>query len=86
MKAVITNGKGTIELAEIALPECNEYDCLVKMEVCLFCNSTDRHIIQGTFPFEIDYPNIVGHETIGIVESIGKKVPANRKGGAHVAR
>jgi len=56
------------------MPVIGDYDCLVKIKTCLFCNSTDRHIVDGTFDFGIQYPCILGHESIGQIVSVGKKV------------
>jgi len=80
MKAVITDGKGKVELKDVPMPECGDYDCLIKIEVCLFCNSTDRHIAEGTIPFEVPYPSILGHESVGVVESCGAKVKSYKPG------
>jgi threonine dehydrogenase-like Zn-dependent dehydrogenase len=74
MKAAITDGKGGVSLQEVPMPTVGPYDCLVKTEVCLFCNATDRHLVEGSFPFGQDYPAIMGHESVGVVESVGEKV------------
>lgn len=74
MKAAIVNGKGTITIEETAMPVLGDYDCLVKMEACIFCNSTDRHIVEGVFPFSVPYPSILGHESTGVVVRKGSKV------------
>ena len=50
MKAVITDGNGNVALQEVAPPERDDYDCLVKTEAFTFCNSTDGHLVNGTFP------------------------------------
>ncbi len=85
MKALITDGKGNVEVAEMPLPEIGAYDCLVKMEACVFCNSTDRHLVHGSFPFHCAYPAVLGHESIGIVTGTGQKVK-NFKVGDRVLR
>jgi len=74
MKALITDGQGHVEVRETPMPELGDYDSLVRMEGCLFCNSTDRHLVEGTFPGGAQYPAILGHETAGIVEKAGPKV------------
>lgn len=75
MKAAITDGKGNIELRQVDMPGLDEYDCLVKIEACAFCNGTDRHVVEGTFPpGPLKYPSILGHESVGVVQKIGKKV------------
>ena len=74
MRAAITDGKGRIEVCDVDLPERGDYDCLVRMEACAFCNSTDRHLMEGTVPFGGEYPAILGHESIGVIEDVGAKV------------
>lgn len=74
MKALITDGTGNIELRNIAVPSIGEYDCLVKIKSCLFCNTTDRHIVENSFNFGITYPAVLGHESIGVVVETGRKV------------
>lgn len=73
MKAAIVSGDGTIEVADIPLPERGEYDCLVRMEACALCNSTDRHLVDGTLPMKVDYPAVWGHESVGTVVELGPK-------------
>ncbi len=74
MKALIAPGDGSLRVENVAMPVIGEYDCLVKMKSCLFCNSTDRHIVDKTFNFGIPYPCVLGHESLGQVVSIGDKV------------
>ena len=74
MRAVVTEGTGGMELCDVPAPLWGDYDCLVRMEVCAFCNSTDRHIVEGTFPFDLAYPAILGHESVGVVEQTGARV------------
>ncbi|OGV50223.1 MAG: hypothetical protein A2017_00200 [Lentisphaerae bacterium GWF2_44_16] len=80
MKGAITNGKGDLQIREMPMPHTGDYDCLVRIEACVFCNSTDKHIINGTFPFGKDYPGILGHESVGIIEETGNKVRNYKKG------
>jgi threonine dehydrogenase-like Zn-dependent dehydrogenase len=74
MKALITDGKGGVELQDISIPAIGEYDCLVKIKSCLFCNTTDRHIVENSFDFGLKYPAVLGHESIGEVVKTGAKV------------
>jgi len=85
MKAVITNSQGVVELRDVALPERDEYDCLVKTEAFTFCNSTDSHLVNGTFPWEKRCLGILGHESVGTVLEVGRKV-RNLKIGQRVLR
>ena len=74
MKAIITDGRGGISVEETPMPEISEYDCLVKMKSCLFCSTTDRHIVENSFEFGLSYPAVLGHESIGTVIKSGSKV------------
>jgi len=74
MKAIIADGSGGISVEQIRMPEISEYDSLVKMKSCLFCSTTDRHIVEKSFDFGLSYPAVLGHESIGIVIETGSKV------------
>lgn len=80
MKALLTNGDGAVFVKDIQPPVIGDYDCLVKIKSCLFCNSTDRHIVEKSFNFGIPYPAVLGHESIGYVQETGKKVKNFKKG------
>ncbi|MCX5841228.1 MAG: alcohol dehydrogenase catalytic domain-containing protein, partial [Deltaproteobacteria bacterium] len=57
------------------MPEIQDYECLVKVRACGFCNGTDMKIIDdevSTTP--VEYPVILGHEGVGEVVQVGKKV------------
>lgn len=73
MKAIVTDGRG-VACREVPDPELSDYDSLVRMEVCLFCNTTDRRLATGAFSSGQQYPAILGHESVGVVERTGPKV------------
>ncbi len=85
MKALLTDNKGGLWLQDIARPVPGDYDCLVQMEACLFCHSTDRHIVSGTFMSSFHVPSILGHEGIGVIIETGPRV-RHRKVGDRVLR
>lgn len=74
MKAAIVEEPGKFSVKEIPKPEVGNYGVLCKMLYGATCTGTDTHIIDGTIPFHIDYPTILGHESIGRVIEVGKKV------------
>jgi threonine dehydrogenase-like Zn-dependent dehydrogenase len=74
MKALVTDGYKNLTVVDINKPVIGEYECLVKIEACAFCNSTDRHLVDGSFPFHHKYPAVLGHESVGSVVQIGNKV------------
>lgn len=78
MKAVVVKGPDQMEiLHDIPVPSIGDYEALVKIRACGYCNGTDTHIIEGTLTKEggmSDYPTILGHEGAGEVVAVGKKV------------
>ncbi len=66
-----------LDLVDIPKPEPHNYEVLIKTEISFICNATDRKLIEGHFPGlqgKQNYPLLLGHETAGIVESVGNKV------------
>ncbi len=80
MKAVVVESPGKLSLRNIKIPEVDDYSALVRMEIVAICNSTDRKIKNGSFPGDIVYPTTLGHEGIGTVIKIGKKVKSYKVG------
>jgi len=76
---------GEVSAQQVPMLKIGEYDALVKMVACAFCNGTDTHIIEGTFPFISPLPVILGHESVGQVVETGAKV-RNYKVGDYVFR
>jgi alcohol dehydrogenase len=82
MKALVYNGVGKIALEDRPKPEVlNPSDVVVKLTRTTICGS-DLHIIQGHVP-TVAPGRVIGHEGVGIVESVGKDVQ-NFKPGDHV--
>jgi threonine dehydrogenase-like Zn-dependent dehydrogenase len=69
-----------VELVEIPKPTPGPYDVVVKTEVSFLCNATDRKLIEGHFPGVEKYPLLLGHESVGMVDSVGKKVTSFKPG------
>lgn len=80
IKAAVVFESGKLEIVDLPMPEPNEYEVLCKLEWGVTCTATDSHIINGTIPFSIPYPAILGHESVGRVVSIGKKAANYRIG------
>lgn len=59
-------------------PVLGDYEALVKVHACGFCNGTDMQIITGTGGDLGNgvslYPTVLGHEGAGEVVAVGKKV------------
>ncbi len=75
MRAVGIMEVGKIQMVDIPIPEINEYECLVKMHACGFCNCTDTESVLNTHIHkDMPFPHIQGHEGVGEVVKKGNKV------------
>jgi threonine dehydrogenase-like Zn-dependent dehydrogenase len=63
-----------LEVVIIPEPTPGPYEAKIRTEAVCICNATDRKLIEGHFPGIEDYPLLLGHETVGIVEAVGEKV------------
>lgn len=63
-----------LELVDIPEPTPGPYEARIRTEAVCLCNATDRKLIEGHFPGVDKYPLLLGHETVGIVESVGERV------------
>jgi D-arabinose 1-dehydrogenase-like Zn-dependent alcohol dehydrogenase len=81
MKAAIVEKPGVLKVRQVPDPVPGDYDALCELLYGATCTGTDTHIIKGEFPFPIiDYPAILGHESVGRVIKVGKKVRNFRLG------
>lgn len=64
----------SLSLREVPRPKVGDYDVLCELLYGATCTATDLHIIEGSFPFPVDYPTILGHESIGRAVEVGSKV------------
>ena len=79
MKALVFHGIGDIRLDEVSKPKIkNDYDAIVKISMSAICG-TDLHFIRGTVG-PMEKGTILGHEAVGIVETLGKNVRNLREG------
>lgn len=79
MKAAqISQAGGDFEIVERDKPIPGEDQVLIKVEACGICHS-DMFVKEGAFP-GIEYPRIPGHEVIGIIEKVGKRVHRWKEG------
>ena len=86
--AVLEAGKpAKIACVDIPKPVHGDYECLVRVRASGLCSSTDLKIAHGDHPVNPDfpfiYPLILGHEAVGEIVEIGKKV-RNFKAGDRV--
>ena len=74
MKCVVVTRPGQIEIREVDQPAPGAYQALVRLEAAALCNATDSKLYMGHFPGVENYPLVLGHETVGIVEAVGDQV------------
>ncbi len=79
MKALIYHGPGKKTLEERPVPELlKPTDAVIKVTKTTICG-TDLHILKGDVP-TCESGRILGHEGVGIVESVGNAVTAFKPG------
>jgi len=82
MKALVYHGPGKKAWEEVPNPTIKEpTDAIVKILKTTICG-TDLHIMKGDLP-DVTDGRIIGHEGVGIIESVGTAV-SNFKKGDHV--
>lgn len=80
MRTVVVTEPNRVEVVDIAAPVPGPYQALVRTEAACLCNSTDGKLVSGHFPGIETYPLILGHESAGVVTSVGEKVRAFKVG------
>ncbi len=74
MKAVVVQKPGVLEVMDVKEPPMGEYEARCQMLYGGTCTGTDLAVIDGEFAWGNVYPSIIGHEGIGRVVEVGKKV------------
>lgn len=72
MRAIVFAEPGRFALTEVPDPLAGPRDVVVRVEAVGICG-TDVHVLDGEFA-PTRYPIIPGHETSGVVESVGAEV------------
>lgn len=80
MKAAITDGKGKVWIGDVPRPVPGDYECLCQTKACATCTGTDSKHIHDKLPWAQVYPGLLGHESVGVVIEVGKKVRNFREG------
>ncbi len=80
MKAAIVEKAGALVVRDAPDPRPGDYEALCAQLFGATCTGTDTHLIRGEFPFPIRYPAILGHESVGRVVEVGRKVRNFRVG------
>jgi threonine dehydrogenase-like Zn-dependent dehydrogenase len=78
MKSVAVMAPEIVRIVDdVPVPELQEYEALVRILTCGFCNGTDMQVIKGTLPEHEGmgrFPTLLGHEAMGEVVALGRKV------------
>lgn len=83
MRAVqVSRPGGPLELVERPIPEPGAGSVRIKVQACGICHS-DVLTKEGLWP-GITFPRVPGHEVIGMIDAVGKDVPARWKTGQRV--
>ncbi|MCL2587957.1 MAG: alcohol dehydrogenase catalytic domain-containing protein [Oscillospiraceae bacterium] len=77
MKAAVLHDPKKLSIDEVEVPALRDDEVLVKVKATAICG-TDLAFYLGKIP--IDYPQVLGHEGVGIVEEVGKDVKGFTKG------
>jgi S-(hydroxymethyl)glutathione dehydrogenase/alcohol dehydrogenase len=79
MKAIVYEGMKNVKVTNVKDPELKKQDdIIVKVTSTAICGS-DLHLIHGMVP-NLPHGSVLGHETMGIVEEVGKEVKKVKKG------
>lgn len=71
---------GIVELVDMPKPTPGPYEARIRTEVACLCNATDGKLVAGHFPGVEQYPLLLGHESVGIVDAVGDKVRSFKPG------
>jgi threonine dehydrogenase-like Zn-dependent dehydrogenase len=78
MRAVVFEDLGRVRVADVPEPKIDASDdAIVRITTSAICGS-DLHFVHGKAP--IDRGDVLGHEAVGVVESVGVDVTGARPG------
>src|SRR2546423_360084 len=79
MKAVLYYGPQQIRLERTHIPQINDHEVLVRIEVALTCGTDIKTYHRGHMMIQ-EIPSGFGHEFAGVVETVGSQVKHFRPG------
>lgn len=82
MRAAVFEAKNRISIREVPKPSPGPGEALVRVTLTTICG-TDVHILRGEYPVKSGL--IVGHEPVGVVESVGAGVTGYAPGDRVIA-
>lgn len=80
MKSLAVTTDHKLEVVDLPVPEIGD-DCVLTRTIASgICNGTDMKILHGEFKGIDQYPCLLGHEAVGEVIAVGKKVKRFKAG------
>jgi len=80
MRAAVVTVDRALEVQTVPMPAIGPYDALVKLTYGATCAGTDQRVIDHGHPRPLQYPGILGHESVGRVLEVGEKVASFKPG------
>lgn len=80
VKGVVVYHDGSLKVEQLPKPSIGDYQALVQNLSCGICNGTDLKLIHGQFKGFDTYPAVLGHESVGRVVEVGKRVTSFKPG------
>ena len=80
MKAAVITEEYSLEVWDVPEPEPGDYEVLCRITYGSTCAGTDLRLMRGGHPNPVSYPAVLGHESVGRVISVGKKVKNFKEG------
>ena len=78
MKAAVLRAQNQpMEIEEVSVANPGPREVLVRTLAAGVCHS-DLHFLDGSYPYQL--PTILGHESAGVVEAVGRDVTYVKKG------
>jgi len=77
MKALVFHGPNDIRIENVPKPEAGFGEAIIKVTLTTICG-TDIHILSGGYPVKPGL--IIGHEFVGVVDSLGPDVTGFKPG------
>jgi len=74
MDAVVIEAADRLAIREVPVSVMGDYQARTRLVAGSICNSTDRKLLEGTFPGCTNFPAVLGHEAVGEVIEVGAKV------------
>ena len=76
MKAAVYTGNSKIEIRDIDIPKIDDDEILLRVKLVGLCKTDVKKIAHNMF----EPPRVFGHEIVGEVAEVGKKVKKFKKG------